>query len=435
MPPLAPAFVIFLALLLAALPARAGRIVTGTGNPGQDVPNVQAAVDQGGQVILRGTFNFGPDGRVRISRDTRIQGEADAIGDPLTRIIGGFWTFHSPLPVKGAPPAGKGPLVVIRSIRFEGAKGTPLHFPHVGGLDLRGCTVARVTPQELAVRWSGGDLLRFLAGVVVGNRLDSPGRPIKDAAGGAIRIEDNRFLMETDQPMRTAGFGVVVSGTTGADMVIRANTIHRASRGGIEVLDNALGAKGQGAIAIDANRIVTADSGIEYPHKYGPNGIVAGWYNDTSGGADFARNNRIALTGNRIEARGEGSTGLLLYANDIVATCNDILMGGGTEARGIIQTGSRGFFANNRVRGQARYAVYCHPFEALTATANTFAWTELGEFTGITSQVFLAGTANVLVGTPPLVIDRGQGNRVVTIPACTLPEIDPEGESWEHVGE
>jgi hypothetical protein len=424
-----------LILIATASPGRATQSVTGTGTPAQDVQNVQAAVDQGGLVILRGTFNFGPEGRVRISRDTRIQGEADSTGDPLTRIIGGFWTFHSPLPVKGAPPAGKGPLVVVRSIRFEGAKGTPLHFPHVGGLDLRDCTISRVTPQELPVRWSGGDTLRFLAGVVVGNRLDSPGKPLKNAATGAIRIEDNRFDMTTDQPHNTAGYGIVAGGTWGADMVIGGNVIHRASRNGIDVLDNALDAKGHGAIVVENNRIATADTGIEYPHKYGPNGIVAGWYHDTTGGADFARNNRIVLTGNRIEARGDGSSGLLLYANDIVATCNDIIMGGGTEARGIIQTGSRGFFANNRVRGQARYALYCHPFEALSATANTFAWTDLTDFTGLDSQVLLGGTANVLVGTPPMLLDRGQGNRVVMAAPCALPETDPEGEDWEHVGE
>jgi hypothetical protein len=422
-------------LLFLAQSAGANQAVTGTGNPSQDVANVQAAVDQGGLIILRGTFNFGPDGRVRITRDTRIQGEADGAGDPLTRIIGGFWTFYSPLPVKGAPPAGKGPLVVVRSIRFEGAKGTPLHFPHVGGLDVRGCTVSRVTPQELPIKWAGGDTLRFQAGVVVGNRLDSPAKPLKNAATGAIRIEDNRFNMATDAPEKTAGYGIMADWTWGADMVIKGNLIHKVSRNGIEALDNALDAKGQGAIVIENNKIITADSGIEYPHKYGPNGIVAGWYFDTSGGADFVRNNRITLTGNRIEARGDGSSGLLLYANDMVATCNDIVMGGGSEARGIIQTGSRGFFANNRVRGQARYALYCYPFEALTATANTFAWTELNDFTGATSQALLGGTANVIIGAPPLLIDRGKGNRVVRIPACTLPEIDPEGESWDFVEE
>ncbi len=194
-----------------------------------------------------------------------------------------------------------------------------------------------------------------------------------------------------------------------------------------------LGDKERGSIAISGNRIVTDEEGIQYPHKYGPNGIVPGWYFDTSGGADFSRNNRIAITGNRIEGRGENSTGILLYANDVVVTCNDVVMGGGTGARGIVQTGSRGFFANNRVRGEARYALYCHPFEALKATANTFAWTDLNDFTGIKGQVLLGGAVNMVVGKVPSLIDKGKGNREVDAHPCALPEVDPEGESWEPV--
>ena len=138
------------------------------------------------------------------------------------------------------------------------------------------------------------------------------------------------------------------------------------------------------------------------------------------------KNSQAVITGNRIEARGEESIGLLLYANDLVATCNDIVMGGGRGARGVVQTGSRGFFANNRVRGRAKYALFCYPFEALTATANTFAWTELGLFTGFKGQVLLGGRVNVVVGTVPSLIDHGQGNRVVDCPPCALPEADPD---------
>lgn len=36
-------------------------VVVGTGNPLIDVPAVQYAVDQGGTVLLKGTFDFGTD--------------------------------------------------------------------------------------------------------------------------------------------------------------------------------------------------------------------------------------------------------------------------------------------------------------------------------------------------------------------------------------
>ncbi|MGE4195124.1 MAG: right-handed parallel beta-helix repeat-containing protein [Pseudodesulfovibrio sp.] len=423
---------LILALLCTAAPALAVEgLVTGTGDPAQDVANVQAALDKGGTVHLRGTFDFGAEGRVKITRNVRILGQADGSGLPLTTINGGSWTLYAPLPHDDAPPAGTGPIIAVRSLHFDGARGTPLHFAHAGGLEVVGCEVENVIPQESAIERNDGDKLSVQAGIVIGNRLVHPKEPLKGAVTGTLLIAENRFYMINDHPDMVAGFGVLADWTTGAEMTVRDNIVTRASRNGIEVLDNALDGKGRGAIVIRGNRIATDDEGIEYPHKFGPNGIVAGWYFDTTGGVDFGRNNRISLTGNRIEGRGENSTGLLLYANDLVVTCNDVIMAGGDGARGIVQTGSRGFFANNRVRGKANYALYCYPFEALSATANTFAWTDLGLFTGSRGQALLGGKVNVVVGSVPSLIDKGQGNRVVETEPCSLPEADPEGESWE----
>jgi hypothetical protein len=421
---------IFSALLLVlvlTVPALADdAVVTGTGDPTADVPNVQAALDKGGTVLLRGHFDFGEDGRVKITKNVRILGRLDGSGEPQTTITGGDWTFYSPLPVDTAPPGKDGPLIVVRDLRFDGATGTPLHFAYAGGLEVGGCVVTNVIPQDAAISWSQGDSLPFQAGIVIGNRLVHPKGGLKGAVTGTVLIEGNRFEMINDHPEETAGYGVLADWTTGVEMTIRDNEINRTSRNGIEVLDNELDAKGKGSIRIQGNRIATDDEGIAYPNKFGPNGIVAGWYFDTTGGADFSRNNQAVITGNRIEARGEESIGLLGYANDLVATCNDIVMAGGRGARGVVQTGSRGFFANNRVRGRANYALFCYPFEALTATANTFAWTELGLFTGFKGQVLLGGRVNVVVGAVPSLIDHGQGNRVVDCPPCALPEADPE---------
>ncbi|MEZ7197323.1 right-handed parallel beta-helix repeat-containing protein [Pseudodesulfovibrio karagichevae] len=425
-------FIAPLLVLLLIAPALAeDAVVTGTGDPARDVANVQAALDKGGTVRLRGQFDFGADGRVKITKNVRILGRLDGAGEPLTTISGGDWTIYSPLPVDTAPPSQDGPLIVVRNLRFDGATGTPLHFAYAGGLEIGGCVVTNVTPKDAAITWSQGDSLPFQAGIVVGNRLVHSKGGLKGAVTGTVLIEHNRLEMINDHPEETAGYGVLADWTTGADMTIRDNEINRTSRNGIEILDNELGVKDKGFIRIQSNRISTDTEGIAYPNKFGPNGIVAGWYFDTSGGTDFTRNNRIVITGNRIEGRGENSIGLLLYANDLTATCNDIVMGGGRGARGVVQTGSRGFFANNRVRGRANYALFCYPFESLTATANTFAWTELGLFTGFKGQVLLGGRVNVVVGSVPSLIDHGQGNRVVDCEACTLPEADPEGDARE----
>lgn len=93
----------------------AAAVVVGTGDPARDVAAVQAAVDQGGIVVLRGTFDFGShagnhvivpgrpgaaqDERGRSTvfvyrRDVVIVGQTDAGGRPLTTIRRGmppFW--------------------------------------------------------------------------------------------------------------------------------------------------------------------------------------------------------------------------------------------------------------------------------------------------------------------------------------------------------
>src|SRR5262245_53550224 len=47
-----------IATIVVAATATAQTVVVGTGNPDLDVPAVQAAVDQGGEVLLKGQFSF-----------------------------------------------------------------------------------------------------------------------------------------------------------------------------------------------------------------------------------------------------------------------------------------------------------------------------------------------------------------------------------------
>ena len=47
-------------------------IVTGQSDSAQDVQAVQGAVDKGGAVLLKGTFDFGPKGKVTIKNDVAV---------------------------------------------------------------------------------------------------------------------------------------------------------------------------------------------------------------------------------------------------------------------------------------------------------------------------------------------------------------------------
>ena len=50
-------------------------VVTGKTNSEYDIKAVQEAVDKGGTVLLKGTFNFGQKGRVNIKNDIEIIGQ------------------------------------------------------------------------------------------------------------------------------------------------------------------------------------------------------------------------------------------------------------------------------------------------------------------------------------------------------------------------
>ncbi|MEM7130878.1 MAG: hypothetical protein AAF702_31445 [Chloroflexota bacterium] len=61
-------------------------IVTGQADPTIDVPAIQQAVDAGGIVVLRGTFDFGEEGRVILRKDVLISGHQE-LCQPETQVI------------------------------------------------------------------------------------------------------------------------------------------------------------------------------------------------------------------------------------------------------------------------------------------------------------------------------------------------------------
>jgi hypothetical protein len=142
--------------IMAAQPESYDSVVMGKGDPNVDVIAVQEAVDKGGTVLLKGRFNFGQKGRVNIKNDIEIMGESDSKGAPLTKIMGGFWTFHSPLPSTELPLPGPGPKMKIKNIHFDGAVWTPMHFPYTSGAEISGNKITNVQPFGVPYKWKGG---------------------------------------------------------------------------------------------------------------------------------------------------------------------------------------------------------------------------------------------------------------------------------------
>jgi hypothetical protein len=134
---------------VTAMPTNAvaqATVVMGTGNPDVDVPAVQAAVDQGGEVMLKGHFSFdrpptmptafGELATVLVSQAVAISGTRDE-DDGMTTIDGG--TIPSYVNAPGAS-------VTIRKVRFVRPTREGIDVYAVNGLTIAACKFEGTVP-------------------------------------------------------------------------------------------------------------------------------------------------------------------------------------------------------------------------------------------------------------------------------------------------
>ena len=257
-----------------ALQAGAQEVVYPTGNPGYDRANVQSAVDTvavGGTVLLKATnvsgdptpFQFGvpiswtspllptyDPWRVLITKDIKIIGEKDNKGNPLTKIIGGVWSFYSPLSASYAAPD-----ITIEDIHFDGAIYAPIMIRYASGLKIVGNWITDVHPFPTGLTGNFPDQidgtiyrLRIQEGISIG--LLFGGTYVPGALTGIIEVSDNVIDLVIDPnvpfpsasslgdntPRNTFGEAIFVAFTTGASIVISRNYVTNCSRNQIQVL-------------------------------------------------------------------------------------------------------------------------------------------------------------------------------------------------------
>ncbi len=124
--------------------------IVGQNNPAVDIQAIQKAVDQGGTINLKGTFDFGSEGRVNLTKDVKIVGETDNGEKPVTKIKGGFWTLHTPLPAK-LPPELPGPKVTIQGIHFDGALWAPIYLAYGSGTTITNNKMTNIRPKLMDI--------------------------------------------------------------------------------------------------------------------------------------------------------------------------------------------------------------------------------------------------------------------------------------------
>jgi hypothetical protein len=388
-------------------------VVTGENNAEIDVKAVQAAVDKGGSVLLKGTFNFGQKGRVNIKNDVEISGESDSKGRPLTKITGGFWSFHSPLPTTELPLPGPGPKVKIKNIHFDGATWTPMHFPYISGAEISGNKITNVKPFPVPIKWQGGDKLLVTAGVLFGTRFAHREKILPGGTTGNLIVADNNIDLRCENPKMTMGQGVFSLWTWGATIEIKRNRIRNVSRNSIESLDNYLDEEGQGSVLVADNNIVTPTVGVPFPSPVTPNGIVVGWFLDMTGGSDPSRNSKISVIRNFVQTNGETSGGIISLGDGIAILGNRVEVKRGPKSAGVIHIGSNGFIARNKIDGSGAFAMQAVPWKDIKTNGNTFAWNDVRGFKASAGDFLAVGNKNTLVGTECKVVDKGKANKIL----------------------
>jgi hypothetical protein len=309
-------------LALEVHSVNAQQTVIGQDNPAVDVQAVQAAVSQGGEILLKRTFDFGEKGSVTISKDVKIVGERDSQTIPITKIKGGFRTFLSPLPAQ-LPPQAPGPKIAIQDIHFDGTQAFPIYIAYCSGATITGNKITNVLPFVVTPQ------MNVSAGILVGTNWIQPAATRKYQPGavtGIITIAENDLDMANDTPAKTFGQGIFVHWATGITLQISGNTVKNCSRNSIEAMDNYLGDDGSGSVVIRDNKVTTATMGLPFPSKFTPNGILVGWFLDGTGaGASNPKQNmKHTITNNTVRARGETSMGMWIASNEVIVENNQI---------------------------------------------------------------------------------------------------------------
>jgi len=394
------------------------KIVIGKNDADYDVKAVQDAVDNGGSVLLKGVFNFGQHGRVNIKNDISISGDKNKQGRPLTKIIGGFWTFHSPLPTTDVPIQKPGPEIIIRNIHFDGAVWTPLHFSYTRRTEISGNKITNVQPYEIPLPmpldWPGGEKLLTCAGILLGTFFAYRTNIIPGAVTGQLIVDNNSIDLKCKDPEMTLGMGVFILWTWGARIEIKRNQVRNVSRNSIETLDNYIDEEGAGSVFIAENNIITPSAGIAYPTPWIPNGIVVGWFWDVPAASEPSKRSKITVMRNDIQANGERAGGIFSITDCTAILENRVEIGGGSEAYGIGQSGPNAFTAKNIIEGVGANAIGVWPWMVPNnPNSNTFLWNDISKFRASKADVVFFGNKNMFIGNSCKVVDNGKDNEII----------------------
>jgi hypothetical protein len=384
---------------------RFDRVVLPTGDFPADVQNVQAAVDQGGVVLLGArnsaglptSFNFGLPGpdevvgyQVALQGDVQLLGES--VGSARTTIRGGYRPILVGVTGWGGEVSAVSGRARIQGIDFEGPDQSAIDVykaSEVAIVDNRISNVVGSFGLATGINVFGGGEERRITGKVIVRR--------NVIRYGAADLGWSHAIVLDD---------------VSADVDVAHNAIDTTQEfSGILVVRQV-----EGTVRI-ARNLVVANAGE-------PGSAGTGIYVYQNDAWDDVRstNPRYEIVGNRVvgDAYGIGLVGQRGSIEAPLVERNHVTARGSfAEAEGILLGGnvSRARVSRNRIDGAGAYGIDVFAFEpGQVAESNTFVGNDLDHFDAAVADLFLdAYTVDhtAVVGSADTVIDLGTGNRIV----------------------
>ena len=399
------------ALQLAAVTSTKaqGVVVVGTGDPAIDVAAVQAAVDQGGDVILKGHFSFRtsptvvvplvgyPSATVLVSKGVTITGAREDRDDgEMTTINGGSIPFFVSAP---------GARVSIKRLRFVRPISDAVLVYAVSGLDITSCRIEGLEPFQHAAEGIG---------INTSGNPPTPSRPGKpENVSGTLRVAGNDIDAGGTGVDNTLGIVVLSVGTarTPVQLQVSGNTITNSTERAINLYQVG------GEALVDRNAITTsAIAGAA-------GGIAPDAIHITGSGLYRVTHNSVHsrwAKGAAIRVHSQFAAWPIAHA---VVENNDVYMDApagtvfGTNSAGIDIWGNArdNLVTHNKIRGRARAALAANVFNGGVPANNSFINNRFRGFEASVADVFVGpgatGTRIVGRGT---VDDRGTGTIIVS---------------------
>jgi hypothetical protein len=402
-----------IATLSFAARAAAQTVVVGTGNPDIDIPAVQAAVDRGGDVVLKGHFSFDrsptiptapagyPPAMVLVSKAIAISGARDDDDGELTSIQAGTIPFYVEAP---------GAHVSIQGLRFIRPKKDAVLVYAVSGLVIASCKIEGAVPVN-----------HGSAGIGIATSLNpptpmNPGKP--ENVSGTLFIVNNVIDVAggtaLDHTLGVLMFSVGVPGAQ-VEVYISGNTIRNTTERSINLYHI------NGRAHIERNAITTSTilgnanvafgRGTDVIHVTGTGSYLV------SGNSVHSR--WAAATGIRVQGQAAEwpIIGAVVVDNDINMDAPDgTVFDANSAAIDVRGNAQDNIIQNNRIRGRARAALVVANQTSEVTTNNHFILNRLAHFEASFADVFVGpGVMNTLIVGQGTVDDQGVGTDVVPV--------------------